>query len=181
MLNDWKIDKSWSLFLDRDGVINHRIMGGYVTTVEEFKLLEGVKEAFSVFYQKFNYVFVVTNQQGIGKGLMTESNLFEIHSYMKEQLNEKEGELTNVYFAPELKSDPNNTRKPKPTMALKAQAEFEGVDFEKAIMVGDTDSDILFGKNSGMKTVRIQTEEPINVEADLTFNSLFEFAQMLNN
>jgi phosphoglycolate phosphatase-like HAD superfamily hydrolase len=64
-------------------------------------------------------------------------------------------------------------------MALLAQRQFEGVDFNKAVMVGDTDSDILFGQNLGMKTVRVRTVETIKVPADITVNSLVEFTNLL--
>src|SRR5574343_628673 len=76
---DWNIDASWTLFLDRDGVINERIMSGYVTSIEEFHFLPGVISAINQFTQVFQYIFVVTNQQGIAKGLMSERNLSEIH------------------------------------------------------------------------------------------------------
>jgi phosphoglycolate phosphatase-like HAD superfamily hydrolase len=59
-------------------------------------------------------------------------------------------------------------------MALLAQRQFEGVDFNKSIMVGDSNSDIVFGQKLGMKTVRIATQEPILVEADYTLSSLME-------
>lgn len=177
---DWEIDNDWTLFLDRDGVINHRIMGGYVTKKEEFKLLDGVRLSMEMFRDLFKYVFVITNQQGIAKGLMTERNLEDIHRYMIDSLG-GEDLIDQIYFAPELKSDPMNTRKPKPDMALKAKAEFEHVDFSKSIMIGDTDSDINFGKNLGMKTVRIKTVEKIRVEADLTCNDLFEVAKLFYN
>lgn len=64
----WNIDASWTLFLDRDGVINQRKMGGYITSKSEFSFEEGVLDAIAVFDKVFQYIFVVTNQQGIGKG-----------------------------------------------------------------------------------------------------------------
>jgi histidinol-phosphate phosphatase family protein len=175
----WNIDHTWTLFLDRDGVINERIMSGYVTSIEEFKFLPQVPESISFFSSLFKYVFVVTNQQGIAKGLMEERNLIEIHAYMHEQVKKVGGEITKSYYAPGLVSPKNVLRKPHPGMALLAQRQNRDVIFEKSIMVGDTDSDILFGKNLGMKTVRVQTVEPIKVEADLTVQSLEEFAKWL--
>lgn len=91
---------------------------------------------------------------------------------MESEVEKFGGKISASYYAPELASDENSSRKPKPTMALKAQRDFPEIVFEKSIMVGDTDSDILFGINLGMKTVRIKTEEAINVEADLTVDSL---------
>ena len=178
MLN-WQIDSSWTLFLDRDGVINERIMGGYVTKIDDFHFLPNVPEAIEIFTSLFSHIFVVTNQQGIAKKIMTESNLLEIHSYMTEQLSKKNGKITSCYFAPGFKNEENSSRKPNSTMGLMAKKDFPSIDFNKSIMIGDTDSDIKFGKNLGMKTIRIKTEEPINFEADFTCNSLFEIAKNL--
>ena len=177
---DWNIDASWTLFLDRDGVINQRIMGGYVQSVDQFNFIEGVPESIAKFSSLFSSIFVITNQQGIGKRIMTERNLLDIHSYMIVELKKRNGIISKCYYAPELKSDQNSTRKPGTKMGLQAQKEHPEIDFSKSIMVGDTDSDILFGKNLGMKTVRIKTEEPINIEADITCLSLLEFSEKIN-
>lgn len=174
-VSDWGIDSTWTLFLDRDGVINQRIMGGYVTNVEEFHFLPNVREAIAGFSTIFHRIFVVTNQQGIGKGLMTERNLIDIHTYMCDQIHLAKGKIDKCYFAPNLKGATEDVRKPSSAMAEMAKHEFPEIEFKRAIMVGDTDSDILFGKNLGMKTVRIKTEEPILVEADLTVTSLMTF------
>ncbi len=171
-------DASWTLFLDRDGVINVRKMGGYILTVEEFIFLPEAAEAIAYFSGIFKHVFVVTNQQGIGKGLMTERNLSDIHAYMMESVEKKGGKISASYFAPELKNENSTMRKPNPGMAFKAKEEFPEIDFSKAIMVGDTDSDIKFGQNIGMKTVRILTEEPVGIEADLTVSSLKELMEL---
>jgi len=176
---DWNIDASWTLFLDRDGVINERIMSGYVTSIEEFTFLPGVKEAIHVFSSAFQYVFVVTNQQGIAKGLMSERNLSDIHTYMQSEVEKVGGKIDKCYYAPGMASPKNELRKPKPGMAYLAQRQFPNVDFSKAIMVGDSDSDIVFGKNLGMKTVRVATVEPIHFEADFTVKSLEEFAKWI--
>jgi len=171
-------DKTWSLFLDRDGVINVRKMDGYILTVDEFQFLPQASESVTYFSTVFKHVFVVTNQQGISKGLMTERNLLNIHDYMCDKVVEKGGKITACYFAPELKSALNSLRKPNPGMALLAKSDFPEVDFEKSIMVGDTDSDIKFGKNLGMKTVRIKTVEPIGINADWTVESLKELMDL---
>jgi histidinol-phosphate phosphatase family protein len=175
----WNIDAAWTLFLDRDGVINQRKMGGYITSKSEFVFEEGAVDAIAVFNTIFQYIFVVTNQQGIGKGLMTEADLLDIHRFMVEEIENNGGRIAHCYFAPEIKNSENSTRKPSPAMALSAKSKFQTIDFEKSIMVGDTDSDILFGKSLNMKTVRIQTVEPIKVEADVTVNSLIELAHLI--
>jgi D-glycero-D-manno-heptose 1,7-bisphosphate phosphatase len=176
-----EIDNTWTLFLDRDGVINTRIIGGYVTKINEFNFLPGVKDAISFFTSKFYKILVVTNQQGIAKGLMSECNLLEIHRYMLDELKKTNGIIDKCYFAPDIKSSYNKMRKPNSGMALAAKIDFPMINFNKSIMIGDTDSDILFGKNVGMKTVRIKTIEPIHIEADITVNSLEEFKILWEN
>ncbi len=178
-IDNWNIDSSWTLFLDRDGVINGRIMGGYVTNPNEFEFLPGVLTALARFSRNFHRIIVVTNQQGIGKGLMTERNVLEVHSYMCDQVYHSRGRIDKCFFAPNLIGADEDLRKPGSAMAAMAKLEFPEIEFERSIMVGDTDSDILFGKNLGMKTVRIKTVEPISVEADLTCESLAEFSKMI--
>lgn len=180
-IKDWNIDPTWTLFLDRDGVINERIMGGYVTSPEEFVFLPKLPETIARLGKKFHRVIVVTNQQGIGKGLMTERNLLQIHTYMCDQVHLAGGRIDKCYFAPNLKGAEDDMRKPGPVMAELAKMEFPEIEFERSIMVGDTDSDILFGRNVGMKTVRVRTEEPIGVEADLTTENLESFLKLLEH
>ena len=84
-LSDLHIDKTWTLFLDRDGVINKKIDHDYVRNLEMFKWIDGSKEAIVSLSKIFEKIIVVTNQQGIGKGLMTENDLNEIHSFMKSE------------------------------------------------------------------------------------------------
>lgn len=174
-IKDWGIDKTWTLFLDRDGVINERIWGGYVTDRSEFKFLPDVKEAIAGLSRHFGVVVVVTNQQGVGKGLMTERNLFDVHNYMCDEVYRSGGKIDKCFFAPNLKGAEDDIRKPNPDMALLAKSEFPQIDFKHSVMVGDTDSDIKFGRNLGMKTVRVITDEPINIEADVNVNGLIEF------
>lgn len=174
------IDKSWSLFLDRDGVINKRIVGGYITNWEEFEFLPGVLEAVSIFSRYFKYIFIVTNQQGIGKGLMDLDDVNSIHTKMAKYLQENGGRIDAIYFCPDLATKNDNCRKPRISMAEKAKKNFPDIDFRKSVMVGDSVSDIKFGNNAGMKTVLHQSEEKITIDADLTVSSLLEFAEMLN-
>ena len=168
---DWKseIDKTWTLFLDRDGVIKVRLIDDYVKNINEFEFLPGVLEAFKIFAEKFGRIVIVTNQQGVGKGLMTLQDVDSIHDFMKKEIEAKKGRIDAIYVCPQLKSDPNNFRKPSPKMAYMAQHDFPEIDLEKSIMIGDSNSDIEFGRNAGMYTILIGDE----------FESLFEFAKIL--
>lgn len=170
------------LFLDRDGVINKRIMGGYITQPKELELLDGVAEAVAVFNQHFEKVFVVTNQQGIGKGLMTTADLAAVHQRLSDILAQANAHIDAFYHCPELASKDNNCRKPAKAMGLQAKADFPEVDFTQSVMVGDSLSDIHFGKALQMKTVLIDNPHfPAHNkhEADLIVPSLWDLAQML--
>lgn len=177
----WNISPGWTLFLDRDGVINERIFGGYITEVQHFKFLPEVLDSFPELNSIFSRVLVVTNQQGIGKGLMSERNLTEIHNYMSTEVEKSGGVIDRIFYASEIKGQDNGRRKPGVGMALDAKKQFPEIDFFQSVMVGDTDNDILFGKKLGMKTVRIKTDEPIALEADLTVNNLSELVIKLRN
>lgn len=176
----WGIDHTWTLFLDRDGVINERLMGAYVRSVDEFKFLPEVPNSIAQLSAIFGRVIVVTNQQGIGKGLMTERNLHDVHDYMCAAVEGQGGKIDHCYFAPEMDGADSFMRKPRPGMALKAQVDFPEIHFERSVMVGDSDSDIVFGQQLGMKTVRVRTVEPIGIEADETVDSLGELLICLN-
>jgi histidinol-phosphate phosphatase family protein len=170
------IDQHWTLFLDRDGVINKRIFGGYILEESAFVFNEGALEALTILNKVFGKIVVVTNQQCIGKKLISIDQLNQIHKLMCTQIATTGGRIDAVYFAPELKNEANSTRKPNAAMALEAKKDFPEIDFSTSVMIGDTDSDIIFGKNLGMKTGLILSEEVVTEQADFRFNSLLDFA-----
>lgn len=154
-----KPDKSWTLFLDRDGVINRRPMNDYVKTWKQFEFLPGVLEAISKLTSVFGRIIVVTNQQGIGKNLMSSDSLEKIHELMKKQVEQSGGMINAIYFCPDLATKPVNCRKPDTRMAAIAQKDFPDINFTKSIMAGDTASDLTFGQNARMKSVYINTND----------------------
>ncbi len=147
------INKSWTLFLDRDGVINKRIYEGYVQHWEAFEFLPGVPESLAVFSRIFGRIIVVTNQQGIAKGIMNEKQLQSVHRNMFAEVEKAGGKIDAVFHCPDMASKPDNCRKPSASMALRAKKRFPEIDFGKSIMVGDAESDMVFGKNVGMFTI----------------------------
>ena len=149
----------WSVFIDRDGVINRRIIGDYVKRIEDFIFLDGVVETISSFQKHFKYIFIVTNQQGVGKGEMTIADLNNIHDFMLNKINAAGGRIDAIYFCPALKDSGDNCRKPEIGMALQAKKDFPGVDFSKSIMIGDSISDMAFGKKAGMETIFIDAQD----------------------
>ena len=92
------IDKSWTLFLDRDGVINDEKHLEYINTWEEFILYPGVLEAIKIFSQKFGRIFIVTNQRGVAKGLTKLEDLELIHKNLLKSIKQAEGKIDKIYF-----------------------------------------------------------------------------------
>lgn len=171
------IDKTWTLFLDRDGVINHEKHLDYIHTWDEFKFYDGAKVAIQIFTQIFNRIIIVTNQRGIAKGVTKEENLKLIHENMIRDIEAVGGKIDAIYYCPELES-PN--RKPNPGMGLQAVIDFTDIDLSKAIMVGNTLSDMEFGRNLGIKTVFLTTTRPevdtSDERIDEVYPSLIAFA-----
>ncbi|MDB0006682.1 HAD family hydrolase [Flavobacteriales bacterium] len=145
-----KIDNSWTLFLDRDGVINRKLEGDYVKTIEEFEFLPNSLKAIVAFSNYFHKIIVVTNQQGISKKLMTENDLSKVHNHLHKEVEKLNGRIDAIYHAPQLESENSIMRKPNTGMAHLAQKEFPSIEFSKSIMVGDSISDMEFAKNAGM-------------------------------
>ncbi len=144
------IDRSWTLFLDRDGVINKKIENGYVLNVQMFEFIEGVLEALPILSNIFGRIVVVTNQRGIGRGLMSEKDLEDIHKFMLEKITDAGGRIDAIFYCPhDYEKEQCNCRKPKIGMALKAKEMFPEIDFKKSIVIGDSLSDMEFAINMG--------------------------------
>ncbi len=176
------IDKSWTIFIDRDGVINHEKKDDYILNWQEFKFYDGVKEAFHQLSIKFGKIIIVTNQRGVGKGLLKEAELTHIHQYMQTQIENAGGRIDKIYYC--TSTDNNHpSRKPNPGMALQATADNPAIDFSRSIMVGNKPSDMLFGRNAGMYTVFVATTHPDTAfphpDIDLRFNTLPDFVKAL--
>ncbi len=178
-----KIDRNWTLFLDRDGVINRRIVGDYVKEWEQFEVLPGVFEAIRKFTSIFGRIVVVSNQQGVGKGLMTEQQMNEIHQNMLKEVADHGGRIDAVYFSPHLEKSGSFMRKPAIGMALRARNHFPEIRFKQSVMAGDSLSDMVFGKRIGMKTVFLcENHTPAKVNPwliDYCYGNLKSFADAL--
>jgi histidinol-phosphate phosphatase family protein len=183
MSKKFSIDQGWSLFLDRDGVINQRIPDDYVKQPDEFEFIPGVTQALKIFTGIFSPIIVITNQQGIGKGLMTDSKLNLIHEKMLQKVAENGGRIDAVFYSPDLKNTGSFTRKPSVGSGLKARKQFPEINFKRSIMAGDTYSDILFGYRLGMVTVLIGTDKEVAFQCsgilDYSFPDLISFAEYL--
>jgi histidinol-phosphate phosphatase family protein len=176
-------DKSWTLFLDRDGVINKKIDNDYVKRWEDFHFLPGVTDALKKLNSVFGKIVIVTNQQGIGKGFFTEEALEATHAKMVEEIERQGGRIDRIYFCPALHSENSENRKPNTGMGSQAIKEFPEIAPERSVIVGDSITDMQFGKTLGMCTVYISERFPEEVEEQLLIDkmyaSLWEFAKTI--
>lgn len=170
----------WTLFLDRDGVINVRLPDAYVRSWDEFTFIEKVPEAVAVFARYFRHIIIVTNQQGIGKGLMTEDDLGVIHGRMISCMENAGGKIDAVYHCPHLKNEGCTCRKPLPGMARQAAAAFPDIDLSRSVMAGDSSSDMAFAVNAGMVPVLIGDRVLSGGWDGLHFDSLWTFSQEID-
>jgi len=114
---------------------------------------------------------------------MSPGDLEIVHAYMLNEIEKVGGKVDQVFFCPELNETNHPDRKPQIGMALKAKSEFPEIDFSKSIMVGDSISDMEFGKNAGMKTVFItaQSEKFAGTNVDAICESLANFTDSIIN
>ncbi len=181
MKNAFNVDNSWTLFLDRDGVINRRILDDYVKTIDEFVFLDGVLESLKIFNGIFGRIIVVTNQRGIALGVMNVDDLLAIHNYMIKEIQNNGGRIDNIYYCPHDRDDNCDCRKPKPGMLIKAQKEFPEINFSRSIMVGDSASDMELGRSRSLLNVFISDSAEADNSFDINFPSLIDFARYLND
>ena len=177
-----QIDNSWTLFIDRDGVLNHEKKEDYILNWSEFIFYDGVKEAMNILSKKFGKIILVTNQKGVGKGLMSENDLQNIHINMTQELSDAGGRIDGIYYCISLDND-SPYRKPNAGMAFMAKEKYDAIDFKKSIMVGNKLTDMGFGRNAGMQTVFVATTNPEyefpHPSTDFRFMNLLEFAKSL--
>lgn len=171
------------MFLDRDGVINRRIIDGYVTEWGEFVFLPGALSALRMLSERFVRIVVVTNQQGVARGIMSEDQVKDVHRRMISEVESAGGRIDRVYFSPYPEEEGNPFRKPSIGMALAARQDIPGIVFTRSVMVGDSLTDLHFGRNAGMATVFIdeKTEYPEGELADMVFDSLYGFAKFIES
>lgn len=162
------INIEWSLFLDRDGVINDEIENGYILNWEMFHFLDGVLEALAKLSSRFSKIFIVTNQKGVGKGLMSLNDLEHIHHCMLKEIQKNGGRIDKIYFCTDVLDD-SPFRKPNIGMANLAKHDYPNLDFSRSIMVGNTLSDMEFGEKAGMKNIFIKSKKVIT---DLSYNRI---------
>lgn len=163
-------NKQKAIFLDRDGTINKYV--GFLCKIEDFELLPGVAKLIKKINESGYLCIVVTNQSVIARGEITARELQNIHNKMETLLGNEGAYVDGIYYCPHhpdkgfsgevatLKIE-CNCRKPKPGMLLQAAKDFN-IDLTKSWMIGDSENDILAGKNAGCQVLLIDKNNPGN-------------------
>lgn len=169
-----------AVFFDRDGVVNLSPGAGYVLRWKDFHFSPGIIEALKLCHNRGYATILATSQQGVGKGLMTQATLDEIHARMQAELTPHGAAFDGIYACTCLSSDPAcSCRKPSAEMLLRAAQEHD-LDLRKSLMVGDADRDIQMGSNAGIPlTIRIESENPHLIPATHTLPDTTSLAALL--
>ena len=131
-----------TVFIDRDGVINRRLVGDWVKKWEEFEMLPGVPEALGKLKKAGYRCILITNQRAIALNLFTIDDLSILHQKMNEKLLlEGGGEFDDVFICPHDRHENCNCRKPKPGLFYQAVEKYKDISLAETVMFGDKDTD----------------------------------------
>ena len=141
-----------TIFLDRDGTLNPD--PGYINCLEDFSFFNYTIKALSELKEYGDRFCIITNQSGIGRGLIKIDELSKIHSYILNQFYKNNLPLVGIYFCPEHPDQATNNRKPGIGM-FELAAKEHAINLNKCLMIGDAISDVKSGINSGMDTMLV--------------------------
>ena len=146
-----------TLFLDRDGVLNRHLPGDYVKSWAQWEWMPGVLEELPKWAGQFEHIVLVTNQRGVGKGLMSDEDLSRIHARMMTEILDAGGRI-DLLLSCTAVSEADPRRKPGIGMFTEAAALLPGIDAKSSVMIGDSASDAAFAKNCGLQFILLSQE-----------------------
>lgn len=156
--------KKPAVFLDRDGtIIDDR---GYIGSVEEIDLYPFAIEALGLLQQHFT-LFIVTNQSGVARGLITKDQVHTVNNYLVDMLLKRGISIARVYSCYHHRSDNCNCMKPNPYFIHKARDAF-GLDIERSFALGDHPHDVDFGNAAGATGLYLLTGHGKKHEPELS-------------
>lgn len=171
--------KNKAFFFDRDGIINHRLIDNYVIDYKNFIFFSDFFRIFKLIKSHNYLAIIITNQQGIGKGLMTENDLINIHSQMQSELfSFTNHQFDDIYYCPDLDTLNSFRRKPNPGMIFEAIEKWN-IDESESFMIGDSISDVIAGKKAELKTILMDSKIEINDYSDYIVNNHSELYSLL--
>ena len=144
-----------TLFLDRDGVLNRHLPGDYVKSWAQWQWMPGILQELPKWAAKYRHIILVTNQRGVGKGLMTDADLSRIHAQMMSELLEAGGRMDLILTCTAVSED-DPRRKPHTGMFREACDLFPDIEATRSVMLGDSPSDAAFAQNCGMSFILLE-------------------------
>jgi histidinol-phosphate phosphatase family protein len=145
------------VFLDRDGVINENKPNGYVASWEEFAFIPGAKEALRRLAENDDVrIFVVSNQAGIGKGVVSAAQVEAVNRRMKREIEAAGGRIDGILYCPHTAEDRCADRKPEAGLLLRALSKARE-DAQNRFIVGDAMSDMVAGKKVSAIAIMVKT------------------------
>jgi D-glycero-D-manno-heptose 1,7-bisphosphate phosphatase len=152
-LSNMEYSPKKAVFLDRDGVINHKAQeGDYIRTWDEIRFLPGAVAAVASLNRAGFKVFVVTNQRGVATRKVRMQDLLKIHERIQHVFALAGGVISQIYYCPHNTCENCGCRKPQPGM-LKRAAQEHNLDLGASWMVGDSLTDVKAGENAGCRSV----------------------------
>ncbi len=142
------------VFFDRDGIVNKSPGPGYVERWEDFHLQLGFISALKIAIAKGYPSIIITNQQGVAKGLYSKEKLAQIHGNMRAQFRAHAVDVIDVFSCTHYATDHCDCRKPKPGLFFEASKKYE-LDLSRSWMIGDSEKDVEAGQAAGCRTIRV--------------------------
>lgn len=167
-----------AVFFDRDGVVNISPGDGYVLSWEAFHFAEGIMEATKLCHERGYRLVLVTSQQGVGKGAMSQVTLDDIHARMQQALAANGAAFDHIEACTHL-SGTCVCRKPSPAMIHHAEQLLD-LDLSRSLLIGDHDRDIQMAINAGIPTtIRVLSHHEPGVVASYVVESPKELPSLL--
>lgn len=153
-----------AVFIDRDGTINDN-KDGYVHKIEKFEFLPGVIEGLKKLSKTDYLLIIITNQSGIGRGIYTHDDFQKLNKWLLNEFKYKGIKISKIYHCPHQPNANCDCRKPRIGLFLRAVQDF-GISLNKSWLVGDSDSDVIAGREANIKTIKIgkKTDSALKLE-----------------
>jgi D-glycero-D-manno-heptose 1,7-bisphosphate phosphatase len=155
-----------AVFFDRDGTLMEEVH--YCADPGKVKVYAGVAESLEKLKRAGFLVFIITNQSGIGRGLLSEDQYRAVEEELLRQIGA--GKIDATYFCPDVPGTPSSRRKPEPGMVLEAAADFD-IDLARSYFIGDKAADVECGRRAGVRTIQVRTGYGVEQECGADFQA----------
>ncbi|MBE7635670.1 HAD-IIIA family hydrolase [Sneathiella sp. P13V-1] len=152
------------ILLDRDGVLNED-RPDFVKNPGELIMIPGAAEAVARLKSAGHHLAIVTNQSCIGRGIISDEMLDQIHSKLLQAIRSAGGDIDHIYVAPDAPWEASENRKPGAGMIYQALDRFRTLP-EKAVMIGDAKRDLQAAAKAGVHRILVQTGKGVKTQKE---------------